>query len=55
MNKLGIWAIAIAGAFLIGILSANPIVEAEWMESSSCSFTRANSTTNLLDNNRCAF
>jgi len=28
MNKLGIWAIAIAGAFLIGILSANPVVEA---------------------------
>jgi len=28
MNKLGIWAIAIAGAFVIGILSANPIVEA---------------------------
>ena len=28
MQKLGIWAIAIAGAFLIGILSANPIVEA---------------------------
>ena len=29
MNKLGIWAIAIAGTFLIGILSANPIVEAQ--------------------------
>jgi len=29
MNKLGIWAIAIAGAFLIGVLSANPIVEAQ--------------------------
>jgi len=28
MNKLGILAIAIAGAFLIGILSANPVVEA---------------------------
>jgi len=28
MNKLGIWAIAIAGAFLIGIVSANPVVEA---------------------------
>ncbi len=28
MNKLGIWAIAIAGAFVIGILSANPVVEA---------------------------
>jgi len=28
MNKLGIWAIAIAGAFLIGVLSANPVVEA---------------------------
>ncbi len=28
MNKLGIWAIAIAGAFLIGIFSANPVVEA---------------------------
>ena len=27
MNKLGIWAIAIAGAFLIGVLSANPVVE----------------------------
>jgi len=25
---LGIWAIAIAGAFVIGILSANPVVEA---------------------------
>ncbi len=29
MNKLGIWAIAVAGTFLIGILSANPIVEAQ--------------------------
>jgi len=31
MNKLGIWAIAIAisGAFLVGIFSANPIVEAQ--------------------------
>jgi len=28
MNKLGIWAIAIAGAFVIGMLSANPVVEA---------------------------
>ncbi len=28
MDKLGIWAIAIAGAFVIGILSANPVVEA---------------------------
>ena len=28
MHKLGIWAIAIAGAFVIGILSANPVVEA---------------------------
>ncbi len=28
MNKLGIWVIAIAGAFIIGILSANPVVEA---------------------------
>jgi len=28
MNKLGIWAIAVAGAFVIGILSANPVVEA---------------------------
>ena len=28
MNKLGIWAIAIVGAFVIGILSANPVVEA---------------------------
>jgi len=28
MNKLGIWAIAIAGAFLIGIISANPVVDA---------------------------
>ena len=28
MNKLGIWAIVIAGAFLIGIVSANPVVEA---------------------------
>jgi len=29
MNKLGIWAIAIAGAFLIGAFTANPIVEAQ--------------------------
>jgi len=28
MNKLGIWGIAIAGAFVVGILSANPVVEA---------------------------
>jgi len=28
MNKLGIWAIVIAGAFVIGVLSANPVVEA---------------------------
>jgi len=28
MQKLGIWAIAIAGAFVIGVLSANPVVEA---------------------------
>jgi len=28
MNKLGIWAIAIAGAFVIGVLSANPVVDA---------------------------
>jgi len=28
LNKLGIWGIAIAGAFVIGILSANPVVEA---------------------------
>jgi len=28
MNKLGIWAIAIAGAFLIGVVSANPVTEA---------------------------
>ncbi len=28
MNKLGILGIAIAGAFIIGILSANPVVEA---------------------------
>jgi len=28
MNKLGIWAIAIATAFVIGILSANPVAEA---------------------------
>jgi len=27
MNKLGIWAIAIATAFVIGVLSANPVVE----------------------------
>jgi len=28
MNKLGIWAIAIVGAFVVGILSANPVVDA---------------------------
>ena len=28
MNKLGIWAIAIVAAFFVGILSANPVVEA---------------------------
>ena len=28
MNKLGIWAIAIVAAFVVGILSANPVVEA---------------------------
>ena len=28
MNKLGIWAIAIAAAFVVGILTANPVVEA---------------------------
>ena len=28
MKKLGIWAIAIASAFVIGVLSANPVVEA---------------------------
>jgi len=28
MNKLGIWGIAIATAFFIGVLSANPVVEA---------------------------
>jgi len=28
MNKLGIWGIAIAAAFMIGVLSANPVVEA---------------------------
>jgi len=28
MNKLGIWVIAIAAAFVIGVLSANPVVEA---------------------------
>jgi len=29
MQKLGIWAIAIVGAFLIGAFTANPIVEAQ--------------------------
>jgi len=28
MNKLGIWGIAIAAAFVVGVLSANPVVEA---------------------------
>jgi len=28
MNKLGIWLIAIATAFVIGVLSANPVVDA---------------------------
>jgi len=28
MNKLGIWAIAIVAAFVIGVLSANPVAEA---------------------------
>jgi len=28
MNKLGIWGIVIAGAFFVGVLSANPVVEA---------------------------
>ena len=28
MDKLGIWGIAIAAAFMIGVLSANPVVEA---------------------------
>ncbi len=28
MNKLGIWAIVVAGAFFLGVLSANPVVEA---------------------------
>jgi len=34
MNKLGIWAIAIVGAFVIGVLSANPVVDAAggWKE-----------------------
>ena len=27
MNKLGIWVIAIAAAFVVGVLSANPVVE----------------------------
>ncbi len=27
MNKLGIWAIVVAGAFVAGLLSANPVVE----------------------------
>ena len=26
MNKLSIWAIAIAAAFVVGVLSANPVV-----------------------------
>jgi len=28
LNKLGIWAIVVAGAFFLGILTANPVVEA---------------------------
>jgi len=28
MNNLGIWGIAIAAAFVIGVISANPVVEA---------------------------
>jgi len=28
MNKFGIWGIAIAAAFMIGVISANPVVEA---------------------------
>jgi len=28
LNKLGIWVIVIAAAFFVGILSANPVVEA---------------------------
>ncbi len=28
MNKLGIWGIVIAAAFVVGVLSANPVVEA---------------------------
>jgi len=28
LNKLGIWGIVIAGAFFVGVLSANPVVEA---------------------------
>ena len=28
MNKLGIWGIAIAAAFVVGVLSANPVVDA---------------------------
>jgi len=28
MNKLGIWAIAIAAALVVGVLSANPVAEA---------------------------
>jgi len=28
LNKLGIWALVIAAAFFVGILSANPVVEA---------------------------
>jgi len=28
LNKLGIWAIVIVAAFVIGVLSANPVVEA---------------------------
>jgi len=34
LNKLGIWAIVIVAAFVVGILSANPVVEAAggWKE-----------------------
>lgn len=28
MQKLGIWALVIAGAFIIGVVSANPVTEA---------------------------
>jgi len=50
MNKLGIWAIAVAGAFLIGVVSANPVVEAveEWnqaVELKASSDTKKNKST----------